>query len=167
MGASFLPASSDDSGSFLSPPPQPHPISGQGDKAPSERVVIGRPPIWSLPPPEATLRQPSQCPGRADRCSGSSMLPEPTVPNSSSPLSSTAWPPGAPGSLPPSMSLLSFWGLPHSALTPALHRTSLAEGKGGGRVDTRHGGGEAALAKSSRLLGFRPGAKKESVCVCV
>lgn len=51
---------------------------------------------------------------------------------------------------------------PTPALTPDPDRTSLAEGKGGGKVDARHGGGEAALAKSG-LLGSRPGAKKESI----
>ena len=29
------------------------------------------------------------------------------------------------------------------------------------------GEGEATLAQSSRLLGLRPGTKKESMCVCV
>lgn len=60
-----------------------------------------------------------------------------------------------------------FLGSPGPQLTLALHRTSLAEGRVGGRVDGRHGGGEATLAQSSRLLGLRPGAKKESICVCM
>lgn len=58
-----------------------------------------------------------------------------------------------------SRSVLVLGGLPPQ-LTPAPRRTSLAEGEGGGRVDARHGGGEADW-QSQGFWG------QEGRCVCV
>lgn len=64
-----------------------------------------------------------------------------------------------PRSLPPP-AVLSFWGSLPPQLTPAPRRTSLAEGEVGGRVDARHGGGEADW-QSQGFWG------QEGRCVCV
>lgn len=55
---------------------------------------------------------------------------------------------------------------PAPALTPAPHRTSLAEGKQGGRVD-RNGDGEATPAVSKAFEVQAWGQERVFVCVCV
>lgn len=124
------------------------------------RAATGGPPIWSLPRPEAT------------RVNHLSPLVEQTgalgvlrfLIQWCQTLHLPSEAPRAPHSPPPPPRAC-LLASPPPRLPPALHRTSLAEGKGGGRMDGWHRGGDAALAPSSRLLGSRPGAKKESICV--
>lgn len=70
------------------------------------------------------------------------MLPDPMVPIPHLPSEAQWDPQGSLGHCP--LQECSLSGVsPTPALTPAPHRTSLAEGEGDGRVDASHGGGEA------------------------
>ena len=102
------------------------------------------------------------------------MLPDPMVPNSH--LSSAAQhdPPRAPSVTMPLCEPSLFLGSPRPQLTFALHRTSLAEGRVGGRVDGRHGGGGGYTGTVFEASGVESWSQEGKylcvwiyVCVCV